>query len=276
MDRRWTFLALFALTSCLGANEALPEGEAKALQEQFANQALEPGAVMFTAPEGWHVADPKKLPPSVKVMIVGKGSGEYPPSLNLATEQFDGTLKQYLKIVKEINDRSGSEWKDLGTIRTQAGDASLSQVDSKTKWGVERLMHVILIKDGTVYILTAGALKDEFPRYYKEFFTAMRSLRFNKDAYEMVSDAKRRDLLEKAVDDLKQKWVVYFHRYQQDLQSSSAALSTSALAKQAFASAAFQDQSWIPFKNKIQTDFADLGPVWQRHLLQRTQEELLN
>ncbi len=169
------------LFSAINANEALPVEEEKALQQQFATTANEPGALLFTPPPGWNVADPKKLPRSVKVMIVGKGSSEYPPSLNLATENFDGTLKQYLAIIKEINDRSGAEWKDLGTIRTEAGDASLSQVDAKTKWGMERLMHVILLKEGTIYILTAAALKDEFPRYYKEFFASMRTLRFNKD-----------------------------------------------------------------------------------------------
>lgn len=270
------FITFLALVFHLNANEPLPLDEEKALQEQIASQVMEPGAVMFTPPEGWHIADPKKLPPSVKVMVVGKGSSEYPPSLNLATEQYEGTLKQYLKIVKDINDRSGAEWKDLGTIRTQAGDASLSQVDAKTKWGTERLMHVILIKDGVVYILTAGALKDEFPRYYKEFFTSLRSLRFNKDAYAMIADARRRDDLEKAVDDLKQKWVVFLHQYQQDLKTSTAHLPVAVLAKQAFDSPAFQDNHWKPFKINLQRDFPEQGPVWQQHMLNRTQNELVN
>ena len=171
----------------LSANEALPADEQRAIQENFFEQSREPGAVLFTPPTGWHIADPKQLPPSVKVMVVGKGSSTYPPSINLAIEEYPGTLKQYLQIVKEINDRSGGEWKDLGTIQTEAGEASLSQVDAKTKWGTERLMHAILIKNGTVYILTSAALKDEFPQYYKEFFLTMRSLRFNPDKPERDS-----------------------------------------------------------------------------------------
>ncbi|MCE5318232.1 MAG: hypothetical protein LLG04_12840 [Parachlamydia sp.] len=266
-----SFFLLLAITTTLTANEALPPDEEKALQQHNDDQAQEPGAVLFTPPEGWHFADPKKLPRSVKVMVVGKSSSEYPPSLNLATEKFDGTLKQYLKIVKEINDRSGAEWKDLGTIRTQAGDASLSQVDAKTKWGTERLMHVIVIRDGIVYIMTAGALKDEFPRYYKEFFTSMRSLRFNKNAYDMVSDAKRRDLLEKAVDDLKQKWVVYLHQYEKTAQPA-----TTDLAIKAFESPDFQNQSWQPFKANLQREFSDHGTVWQQHVLNNTKDELLH
>ncbi len=98
--------------------------------------------------------------------------------MNLVIEPFKGTLKQYLKLVKDINVKKGDLWKDLGIIRTQAGDANLSQVDASSKWGTERFTILILVKDGNVYILTTAALKEEFPYYYKEFFSALRSLRF--------------------------------------------------------------------------------------------------
>lgn len=136
--------------------------------------------VIFTPPEGWRFADTSMLPPSVKTMVIGKGASEFPPSINLGTENYTGTLKQYLKRIKEINQSQGAEWKDLGMIRTEAGDASLSQVDTKTQWGDVRMMHVILLKDGTVYILTAASLKDEFPSFYKDLFNSLRSLRFDK------------------------------------------------------------------------------------------------
>lgn len=158
--------------------------EETSIQENFAKMAQEPGTVMFKPPEGWLLADPKALPPNVKIMVVGKGAHEYPPSMNLGTDTYNGTLKQYLKIVKSINESKGAEWKDLGIIRTEAGDASLSQVEGKTQWGTEKQMHVILIRDGTVYILTAAALKEEFPKFYKEFFTSMRSLRINTPSQE--------------------------------------------------------------------------------------------
>lgn len=158
---------------------ALSLSEEKDLQQSFQTTSQEPGAVMFKPPEGWLLADPKALPSNIKIMVVGKGAHEYPPSMNLAFEKYSGTLKEYLRVVEAINKKRGAEWKNLGKIRTEAGDASLSQVDSKTQWGVERQMHVILIKDGTVYILTAAALKDEFPKFYQDFFTAMRSLKIN-------------------------------------------------------------------------------------------------
>lgn len=139
----------------------------------------EKGTVMFDPPSGWLMADPDKLPENVLVMVVGKGEHEFPPSINLSTEEYSGTLKEYLKIVKEINDGQGADWKDLGTVRTQAGEASLSQVDIETEWGYVKMMHVILIRDEVTYILTAAALKEEFPKFYKDFFNSLRSLSFN-------------------------------------------------------------------------------------------------
>lgn len=172
--------ALFLFSASLHSEEELlsPEEENE-IQENFVRLAKEPGTALFTPPEGWRIADPKALPPSVKVMVVGKGQHPFPPSMNLSTENFSGTLKQYLKRIKTINDAQGAEWKDLGSIRTEAGDASLSQVDSKTQWGDVRMMHVILLKDNTIYILTAASLKEEFPKFYKDFFSSLRSLRIN-------------------------------------------------------------------------------------------------
>lgn len=133
--------------------------------------------VSFNPPVGWHLADAHLLPPHVKALVVGKGPSSFPPSLNLSCEPYQGTLRQYLKTVKNMNSAQGYEWKDLGTIQTEAGTASLSQVDTKSQWGDLRLMHVILLKNKTIYILTASALKSEFPQFYKDFFAAMRSLK---------------------------------------------------------------------------------------------------
>lgn len=137
---------------------------------------------VFTPPAGWSEADAKtvQLPPRVQMMVVGKGSVGFPPSMNLSSEAFQGTLKQYLQIVKRMNDDKGYAWKDLGTISTKSGNASLSQVDTKSQWGDVRLMHVILLKNETIYILTASALKGEFSLFYKDFFKAMRSLQIEK------------------------------------------------------------------------------------------------
>ena len=147
----------------------------------WANQnTLGAPAIAFEPPTGWRCADPDQLPRSVQVMVVGKGASDYPPSINLGMEPFSGSLEDYLKIVKAINDSQNAEWKSLGTIHTKAGPGNLSQVDMNSSWGSVRLMHVILVKDGQAYILTSAAKRDEFPRFYRQFFKSMRSLHFRK------------------------------------------------------------------------------------------------
>lgn len=143
----------------------------------FILTAEETRQATFKPPEGWRAADIKTLPPSVKFMVVGKGSREVPPSINLGFEPYQDTLKSYLKIVKDINSAQGDNWKDLGTVQTAGGPASLSQVDVKTEWGVIRQMHLIYLDQGVIYILTAAALRDEFPKFYNDFFEALRSFK---------------------------------------------------------------------------------------------------
>lgn len=174
----YLFVALL-VSQNLFSESFFSSSEEKEIQEQFIKMSKEPGAVMFTPPAGWHIADPKALPSSVKVMVVGKGTHEYPPSMNLGTEVYNGTLKEYLKQIKAINKSQGYEWKDLGVIQTEAGEASYSQAVMTTEWGKVKMMHVILHKQGVIYILSAAALLDEFPKFYKDFFNSFRSLKFN-------------------------------------------------------------------------------------------------
>lgn len=136
----------------------------------------EAATAQFTPPPEWKSADPAILPKHVKIMVVGKGSRELPPSINLGYEEFKGSLKDYLKIVKDLNKSQGDPWIDLGTIETKSGPANLSQIDMASEWGTIRQMHVILLKSGVIYILTAAALKEEFSKYYPAFFDSLKSL----------------------------------------------------------------------------------------------------
>lgn len=176
---RLLLAGLCALTTPAISAETLSSEEQASIQQKFTQLATDPGTVMFSPPTGWQLADPKALPSSIKIMVVGKSSRSFPPSMNLTSEPYSGTLKQYLKKVKAINESQGDEWKDLGTIRTEAGDASLSQADMKSEWGKIRLMHVILLRNHVAYILTASALQEEFPNFYESFFQSMKSLRVN-------------------------------------------------------------------------------------------------
>ncbi|MEC7838401.1 MAG: hypothetical protein VX777_00005 [Chlamydiota bacterium] len=241
------------------------------IEQNYFNNAQNPGSVMFNPPEGWHLADPKALPPSVKLMVVGQSASSFPPSINLGTEKFDGNLKKYLNMIKSINESQGSDWKDLGTIRTQAGTASLSQVDAKTEWGEIRMMHVILVRETTAYILTAAALKEEFSKFYKDFFKSMRSLRFNKDVYDMIGSSARQNVLKQENDKLKKAWQAFYKK----ARSLCDEKSPETKVEKIFASKEFQEQYWTPFKEMISTDYKDMGKGWQKQLLNQIQNELM-
>lgn len=211
----------------------------------------EPGSVMFTPPQGWRYADPAQLGKAVQLMVVGEGSSHFPPSINLATETYDGSLRDYLKIMKKINDVEGSVWKDLGTIKTHAGNASLSQVDIKNQWGEVREMHVVLKKRTTIYILTVAALKDEFSKYYKSFFESMRSLKINKEFDEMISSPSLREELLKKIAALKM-----------------------AAQKESFDTPTFQNNEWGPFVNFLKEKYSFMGTKWINFVEGKLESEL--
>lgn len=267
-----TLRMIFACSALLGCAPSAFAEEVSAATEAVspALSSNEPGTAVFLPPKGWRFADTKDLPPSVKVMVVGKGQHEFPPTINLATENYGGTLKDYLKLVKEINDSQGTEWKDLGNIKTEAGNASLSQVDKKTEWGDVKMMHVILVRNKTAYIMTTAALRDEFSKFYKDFFGSMLSLRINKDLYEMVPTAKRRAILENSIAKLKQSWQNVYIKEKQ----LSPGTSDSALTAQVFSEDDFQKNFWGPFKDMLKKDFSDMGASWEEQVLSKIQNEL--
>jgi hypothetical protein len=262
--------ALLLNCSFIQADDPIAKSEDITLQENYNKISQQPGAVLFTPPAGWKAVDPSVLTSSVKAMVIGKGTSDFPPSINLGTEAYKGTLKQYLKRIKEINKSQGSEWKDLGTIRTEAGEASLSQVDRRTQWGDVRMMHVILYKNGTIYIMTAASHKDEFAKFYKDFFNSLRSLRFNKTAHDSITDRKRATNLDKAEQSVKAAWKTLYTKQ----KSAFPNLSSEELTIQVFNSEEFQDNTWNPFKALLAKDFIDMKVEWQKQILQEVRDSL--
>lgn len=228
--------------------------------------------VLFTPPAGWGMGDQKALPKTVKVLVVGKAISGFPPTMNLATEPYTGTLKQYLKTIKNINDSQGYEWKDLGTIKTEAGIASLSQVDTRNNYGIIRQMHVVLLKNGHVYILTAAALKDEFPKFYKEFFDAFHSLRVNQSIYDMLSSPEGKKKLQEGIEQVDNQWRLLITQKQQ--ASPNAPIAN--LKEEIFSSEDFQKKTWKPFKELIQREYKEMGQEWQNFVITKTEDDLFN
>lgn len=162
------FMAIFLMSNLNAKDSSIVQSEDTNLPEGL-------GVVHVALPLGWSLASMDTLPNSVIYAAMTKGKGAYPPSVHIVEEPFNGSLKDYLKIVKSINLRKGGEWKDLGKIKTKAGEGSLSQLEVKNQWGNVRMLHAIILKDGSIFIITASALKEEFPSYYKVFFEIMQS-----------------------------------------------------------------------------------------------------
>ena len=227
-----------------------------------------PGAAVFTPPAGWRLADSANLGKSIKVMVVGKGKRELPPSINLTTERYAGTLKQYLKLIKDINAAQGNEWKDLGTIQTKSGNASLSQSNSKTNWGDMRMMHLVLFKNKTIYIMTAAALTEEFATFYQDFFNSMSSLTINPDAYEMIKDPQTRKQLTQSVSALETQWNQFLQVHQEQVKHGASFDSL-------FSEKEFQDNTWKPFLAQLEEKYGPMGASWQESLIASIEEDLI-
>jgi len=193
-----------------------------------------PEACLFVPPKGWGAADLSEFPEGLKAMVVGKGKGPYPPSINLWIEPYLGTQKNYMKSIKEICHADKEEFRDLGEIKTEAGTALLCQVDRRTKWGNERQLHALIVRYDKAYLLTAAALKDEFADHYAEFFKAIRSMNINKGVYEQITSLDRRCKLQAEVLKVKQN-----------------------------------EESLDAFVAYIDDHFSDMGSAWKTHLLEK-------
>lgn len=260
-------LSLFCFT--LSAENELKKTNSSPPKETHSES--DEGIILFSPPAGWSLAESQSLPPHVRVMVVGKGASSFPPSMNLSSEPYKGTLKQYLKTVKNLNGAQGYEWKDLGTIQTQAGIGSLSQVDTKSQWGDVRLMHVILINNGNVYILTASALKDEFSKFYKEFFNSMRSLRVANDIFDSVNDEKQRAQLKESTDKLLNQWKYLVN--QKEKVKPEVGLKQFQI--DIFTSAQFQNENWKPFLEMLKQKYGNLGQEWQDLFIKKLEDQLI-
>ena len=199
----------------------------------------------FVPPKEWEMTDPKLLSPRVKIGFIKKKSG-FSPTLNLATEKTDLSIQDYLKVVKKIHETErNNRWRHLGKMRTHSGEAHLTEIDIQSAVGPVRLLQLITIKEGTAYIVTAAAAKEEFPQFYKEFQDAFRSFTFTQDLTSAITDPERKNTLIKA---------------QEQLLSSS--------------SNEEREKNWPLFQSIVIKQFADLGAHWQTLILQSTREKM--
>jgi hypothetical protein len=142
---------------------------------------------MFTPPKGWEAAQPKDLSEHVQIGFVGKGSTEFRPSINLATEEIDCTLKEYVKAVKEIHlSQPKTKWKNLGKIEMKSGPGVLTEIISPSPFGNVHMLQALFVHESRAYILTAAVLKQDFVPLQKELLQSLASLEMSNDLISVV------------------------------------------------------------------------------------------
>ncbi len=217
----------------------------------------------FIPPQGWEINDPRILSSRIQISFFKKKSEGFCPSINLAIESIDVSQTDYLKAVKQIQEKNRSNrWRKLGKIHTAAGVADLTEIDTTTDWGPVRMLQLILVKHSKAYVLTAAALKKEIPSLYKEFQTAFRSLQLTDDLLSAIPQSERRTSLKAAETHLLTAW-------KQMIESSLEPVDP-------LSESQFQKNHWLPFQESVIESYQDMGSYWQVLLLQHLQTQLQN
>jgi hypothetical protein len=226
-------------------------------------ESAAPSLCFFMPPQGWEIADPGSLSPRVKIAFLKNTGKGFCPSINLAVEETSVCLNDYLKAVRAIHEQDRStHWRALGKVRTAAGLAQLTEIDSTTEWGPIRILQLIFLKDGHAYVLTAAALKEEFSNFYTDIQSSFRSMTLSSDLLSNIPQLERREALK--------------HRQLELMDAAAKILATKAASKNLLEDALFQKKYWIPFQQAVMDGFHDMGAFWQVLMLRNTQEKLLS
>lgn len=217
----------------------------------------------FVPPKNWLITHPKFFAPSVQFGVVGKNKKGFVPSINLAIEEVQVSLNEYIKTIKKLHEADrDNRWRDLGSIQTKAGPARVTEIDTKTEWGAVRLLQSIMIKDGFAYILTAAALKEEFSEFYDQFEKVFKSFTITTNLFDCIPKSKKKEKLQAKLKKLKQGWLFNENHISE--------------AQARFSDKHFQKNHWIPFQKFLMSDFNDMGAHWQTLMAQRVSDELFS
>lgn len=162
----------------------------------------------FIPPQGWEIAKLLKPSPFIQVGFIGKATASFRPSINLAFEEVDVNLKDYVKAVKEIHlAEPGTQCRDLGKFPMQAGEGRLLEITSTSSHGEMKQFQALFVKDNTAYILTAAVLKEALPKIQMELIQSLKSLQLVPDLLSPLSDSQKKafnELFAKEIENLRE------------------------------------------------------------------------
>ena len=207
----------------------------------------------FIPPKNWDVVDPAKLKPMFKIAFVEHSSKSFKPSLNLGIQKVDVSLTEYLEAAKKqhlLNRKK--KWHELGYVKTPAGDAHISQIDEKAKFGDVRSMQCILVKEGLAYVITAVALREDFIDYHNDFLKAFESFTICSDTVSSLNSQELKNSYDVKVKELLHNWTLFL-----------AAGKTKQPLEKSFEDKRFQRSFWSDFEKFLSKSFKDQGVFWQ-------------
>lgn len=145
---------------------------------------------IFQPPGDWEIAHLKKPAPEILVGFLGKGSSSvFRPSINLAVEEIDGTLKEYVKAVKEIHLAEPKiQWRDLGKFTTRAGEGRLTEISKPSAFGEMKIFQAMVVKENKAYILTAALLQEDLSKFRPAILESFHSLSLVPDLWAPIQD----------------------------------------------------------------------------------------
>lgn len=155
----------------------MPVASLSCLSAHEVSYSQEEVVCSFVPPKGWEHVEGQEMPQDVRVVVRGSGKGALPPSMNLAIEKVACTQEEYVRVAQKLHQADPqASWSDLGTLQTSSGRANLWQIDIKTQWGEVRVLQAMRVAHGQAFVLSAAALKSEFPTFSKELLAALRTL----------------------------------------------------------------------------------------------------
>lgn len=197
--------------------------------------------LLLTPPSDWEIASDPSLSPRIEVAFVKKNTSRFRPSLNLTTEKVNLSLDEYVGAVRKLySTEHHTRWRYLGSYATAAGPAALTELDVDTEWGPVRMLQLLLVKEGTAYIVTGATLKEESFQYYQTFRAIFKEIAFTEDLFTAIPGSDKRALLQTA--------------WQKLLEDRTS--------------------EWKPFVKMIENEYAYMGSHWQWLVFKTLQKDL--
>lgn len=187
---RSLIFALFTslLFSCCFANETPPTASD--------TPSAPPAPICyFIPPAGWEIAKLTNPSPYIQIGFLGKGSTAFRPSVNLAFEDVDVNLKEYVKAVKKIHLADpNTKCRDLGKFNMRAGEGNLLDITVSSPQGEIKQLQALFVKDSKAYILTIAVLKDDLPQLRAEMIQSLQSLNLIPNLYAPLDETQKKEL----------------------------------------------------------------------------------